>query len=93
MMWHNTKTDPPKKSGQYAVVFRESLCCPWEKYTYLDGEWRNENGVVVPSNDLYYPTWWMEIVGPDDVRFSDFVDAYDVVGQDGDIPQVKRRVT
>ncbi len=66
ILWHNTKTDPPKRNGKYAVVFHTSLCCPWERYTYENGEWRDELGYAMKPDDLYYPVMWAEIITPDE---------------------------
>ena len=66
ILWHDAKTDPPEISGQYAVVFHTSLCCPWERHTYESGEWRNERGRVVERGDPYYPVMWADIITPDE---------------------------
>lgn len=65
ILWHDTKTDPPKRNGQYAVVFHASLCCPWERHTYENGKWRSELGYVIKPDELYLPTMWAKIITPD----------------------------
>ena len=66
ILWHNTKTDPPKRNGQYAVVFHASLCCPWARHTYENGKWRSELGYVIKPDELYFPTMWDKIITPDE---------------------------
>ena len=55
MIWHDCKTDPPKKNGEYLLWYKESGSNYWEKgfYNIKNKEWYNAENCIAYGN----PTW------------------------------------
>ena len=47
MVWHDCKTDPPKKEGNYLLIYEYYDGCNWEvlfdRAYYSNGDWKVED--------------------------------------------------
>ena len=63
MVWHDCKTDPPKKDGEYLLIYRYYDGCNWDSafYSELHNRWEDtrERGNIYDG--LYIPLKWAEV--------------------------------
>ena len=68
MVWHDCKTDPPKKSGLYILCFLTPRGKSWDRayYDCNDMTWEDIGclalyGVKDDAYELYIPYKWAEV--------------------------------
>ena len=66
MTWHDCKTDPPKKEGEYLLVYSYRKAKDWSRAIYNGVNWIDEENNIPygVKNSCYYmfiPYKWAEI--------------------------------
>lgn len=54
--WHRV-TEPPKKTGKYAVCWTYQNKIYWDWLIFIDGDWKLQSGLPLPD-------YWMPIEPP-----------------------------
>lgn len=60
MVWHDCKTDPPKKDGEYILCYDFRGKLDWDRAFYEDEEWMDEDTCIIYS----VPVWSYEELVP-----------------------------
>lgn len=66
MIWHDCKTNPPKKEGKYILCYDFRGELDWDRALYVDKEWIDEDtcipyGVPGWSYEELLPYKWAEV--------------------------------
>lgn len=66
MVWHDCKTDPPKKSGEYILCYDFRGELDWDRAFYEEGAWKDEDSCIlygIPdwSYEELIPYKWAEV--------------------------------
>ena len=65
MVWHDCKTDPPKKNGIYLLVYKIKTNneINWESafYSHYDKRWEDVREWGGTYGNLYIPIKWAEV--------------------------------
>ena len=61
MVWHDCKTDPPKKNGSYILIIKTDFGMGWISAFY-DAKWNDwVNEYDEPYENPYNPYKWTEV--------------------------------
>lgn len=60
MVWHDCKTDPPKKDGEYILCYDFRGELDWDRAFYEEGTWKDEDSCILYG----IPDWLYEELIP-----------------------------